>query len=388
MKHLSIAALLLTLITCSINGQVDSVVVDTTEEDKNLRFSILGGPGYTPDYGFLVGGSVLFTFRMAPEDSTLNRSVIPIAFSLMSNKSIVLKSRSQLFFPGDRFRIFSEINFRILKDNYYGVGYENNDSISRGETTTEFREKGFELVPAFMFRLWSSDLFFGPVLDLTYRNIVDPSAGVQDDPDYIETGGDETGVKIFNSGLGAILSYDTRDLPANSYSGMYLEGLFSVYSKYFGSEYDYQIYQLQYRHFKSLPRISPRKTLAWMAQGRYAHGDVPFTDFSSVGSPFDLRGYYQGQYRDGMALYTLLEYRHMLNFGADTKAKRFFSRMGLTAWGGVGFIGPTPVEYDGVLPNWGAGFRFEVQPRMNFRIDVGFDPGEGALVYFNMTEAF
>ena len=374
-----------------VDTSIDTVIEkDTTEveEEKNLKFSILGGPGYTPDFGFLIGGSLLFTLSLDPEDSILNRSVLPLAFAIMSNKSITLKSNSQLFFPGDQFRIFSELNFRILKDNYYGVGYETNQSTPRGEETTQFTEQGFEIVPSFMFRLGDTPFFLGPRIDATYRHIKDPSEGVQQDTYYTSSGGTDTGVVIFNSGLGLVASYDTRDLPANAYSGLYLEGLAVFYSKYFGSKYDFQVFQLQYRHFKSLPRISPRKTLGWTIQGRYATNDVPFTDLSTIGSPFDLRGYYYGKYRDRMTLYSLIEYRHMLNFGADTKAQRFFSRMGLVAWTGIGFLGTSPVQYDGVLPNFGAGFRFEVQPRMNFRIDVGFDPREGALVYFNMTEAF
>ena len=57
-------------------------------KEKNMRFSILGGPGYTPDYGVLVGGSTLFTFSTHPEDKNLQRSVLPFAFGLTFAKQI------------------------------------------------------------------------------------------------------------------------------------------------------------------------------------------------------------------------------------------------------------------------------------------------------------
>ena len=35
---------------------------------RNFHYNILGGPSYTPDFGLLIGGSALMTFRMNPKD--------------------------------------------------------------------------------------------------------------------------------------------------------------------------------------------------------------------------------------------------------------------------------------------------------------------------------
>ena len=50
---------------------------------RNLHYNILGGPSYTPDFGLLIGGSALMTFRMNPSDTTQQRSVVPMAIALM-----------------------------------------------------------------------------------------------------------------------------------------------------------------------------------------------------------------------------------------------------------------------------------------------------------------
>ena len=34
---------------------------------RNLHYNILGGPSYTPDFGAVLGGSALMTFRMNPQ---------------------------------------------------------------------------------------------------------------------------------------------------------------------------------------------------------------------------------------------------------------------------------------------------------------------------------
>ena len=73
--------------------------------NRNFHYNILGGPSYTPDFGVLVGGSALMTFSMAPKDSTLKRSVVPMAIAFMFDGGINLFSKPQLFFKGDRFRI-------------------------------------------------------------------------------------------------------------------------------------------------------------------------------------------------------------------------------------------------------------------------------------------
>ena len=132
-----------------------------------------------------------------------------------------------------------------------------------------------------------------------------------------------------------------------------------------------------------------RKTLAWTAQSHNVFGTVPLNRYSLSGSPFDLRGYYWGQYRDKSSHMVIAEYRQMINTDRTTWVKRMLNRLGFTAWAGCGFMWPQPFRIEGVLPNAGLGIRIEVQPRMNVRLDYGrnFINGQN-LFYFNMTEAF
>ena len=52
-------------------------------------------------------------------------------------------------------------------------------------------------------------------------------------------------------------------------------------------------------------------------------------------------------------------------------------------------MGKNPVKYEKALPNLGIGLRVEVQPRMNFRLDIGRNlVDKQNLIYFNMTESF
>lgn len=80
--------------------------------NRNFHYNILGGPSYTPDFGVLIGGSALMTFRMNPGDTTQLRSVVPMAVAFMFNGGINLFTKPQLFFRGDRFRIFGKFSYR------------------------------------------------------------------------------------------------------------------------------------------------------------------------------------------------------------------------------------------------------------------------------------
>ena len=184
-----------------------------------------------------------------------------------------------------------------------------------------------------------------------------------------------------------MLSYDTRDIPANSYSGTYVDLRGIMYQKWLGSDQNFYRLELDYRQYKS---VGQRKVLAWTLQTKNSFGrHIPLTKYALSGTPFDLRGYYMGQYRDKSSHVALVEYRQMFNTDRSTWLKRITSHLGYVAWGGVGFMGPTPGKIEGVLPNAGLGLRIEVQPRMNVRFDYGRNfVNKQSLFYFNMTEAF
>jgi len=79
---------------------------------------------------------------------------------------------------------------------------------------------------------------------------------------------------------------------------------FKLFGKYWGGAYNYEIIELEYRQFKNVFR--PRSTLAWIAKSQIGLGDIPFTELPTFGSPFDLRGYYMGKYRDKSMAYGIV----------------------------------------------------------------------------------
>ena len=355
---------------------------------RNFHYNILGGPSYTPDFGVLIGGSALITFRMNPKDTTMRRSVVPMALAFMfEGGGLNLMVKPQLFFKDDKFRIFGVLNYKNTRENFYGIGYNTNKNYERSDSTSQYRYSGFQVNPWFLFRMGKSDIFFGPQIDISYDKLSEPAKYLPQQADYAAAGGDENGYKNFSSGIGFLLSYDTRDIPANPYRGTYVDLRGIMYQKWLGSDKNFYRLELDYRQYKS---VGQRKVLAWTLQSKNTFGrHIPLTKYALSGTPFDLRGYYMGQYRDKSSHVALVEYRQMFNTDRSTWLKRITSHLGYVAWGGVGFMGPTPGKIEGILPNAGLGLRIEVQPRMNVRFDYGRNfVNKQNLFYFNMTEAF
>lgn len=355
--------------------------------NRNFHYNILGGPSYSPDFGLLIGGSALMTFSMAPQDTTLKRSVVPAAVAFMFDGGINIFSKPQLFFKHDRFRIFGKFSYKNTLENYYDIGYTTNKNYIRSDSTSQYRYSGVQINPWFLFRLGNSDFFAGPQIDINYDHFTQPAKGLTTNESYLAAGGNANGYKNFNSGLGFLLTYDSRDVPANAYKGIYLDFRGMMYHKIFGSDKNFYRLELDYRQYKE---VGNRKVIAWTAQTKNVFGkNIPLTQYSLTGTPFDLRGYYQGQYRDKSSHIVMAEYRQMLNTDQETWLKRIISHLGFVVWGGCGFMGPNPGKIEGVLPNYGVGLRIEVQPRMNVRLDLGKNTvNDQTLFYFNMTEAF
>lgn len=402
MKNLITILLLFTLVATGVQAQQQNdtaAVNDSTptlskkelrklkKANRNFHYNILGGPSYSPDFGLLVGGSALMTFSLNPQDTTLKRSVVPIALAFMFDGGINIFSKPQLFFKHDRFRLFGKFSYKNTVENYYDIGYTTNRDYIRSDSTSQYRYSGVQINPWFLFRLGESDFFAGPQIDINYDHFTKLAKGLVENQSYQEAGGTAHGYKNFNSGLGFLLTYDSRDVPANAYKGIYLDFRGMMYHKIFGSEHNFYRLELDYRQYKE---VGKRKVIAWTAQTKNVFGDnIPLTQYSLTGTPFDLRGYYQGQYRDKSSHIVMAEYRQMLNTDQETWLKRVINHLGFVVWGGCGFMGPTPTKIEGVLPNYGVGLRIEVQPRMNVRLDLGKNTvNNQTLFYFNMTEAF
>jgi outer membrane protein assembly factor BamA len=201
------------------------------------------------------------------------------------------------------------------------------------------------------------------------------------DPSYQTRGG----ATALSSGVGFTLVWDSRDVPINAYRGWYLAADWVAYVPSPLGNSTWMAAGLDYRHAVTLGREG--STLTWQVRYRTAWGAVPWSDLPLVGTPFDLRAYRLGRFRDATSLVALVEYRWMMPFEPKPWWK-LWTRLGFALWTGVGALGSTPLpDFSAVLPAAGVGLRVLIQDRVTLRLDFGVGRGSTAF-YFQFLEAF
>jgi len=355
----------------------DSIKSNKIEQGKFLATPI-AAPGYTPELGFLIAAGGLFSFLPTRSDSVKTlRSSMPFTIAYTSSGAVVFSSKLTSYWWNDFMRLYGDFWYKNMPDNYWGVGYDKGSNTVESDSTTAYNREWFWINPRFLFRV-KKHFYVGLNVDFNYTRGSDESPGVLADPIYRQYTD-----KPFNSGLGVIVQYDTRDFPQNAWKGMFFNLDATFYGSYLGGDNVYQIYNFDYRQYQNVWKKG--KTLAWQVRTRIGQGDVPFGEMSQLGTPFDLRGYAWGRYRDESMAFFLVEYRNMF-----TKKDGTMSKHGVIGWIGAGTIwglGTTEESGTKALPNFGVGYRFEVQPRMNLRLDYGIGR-ETTGFYFSFLESF
>lgn len=187
------------------------------------------------------------------------------------------------------------------------------------------------------------------------------------------TGALDTGDHLRSAGVGALLSFDTRDMPSNAYKGQYFEARAMSNLTSLGSSRSYQGYELEYHRYDSL---GEGFVLAWDAYGCYRSGKVPMWDACRIG----LRGFAATDYLGTATTRAQVEGRWRLG-----------KRWGAVAFAGAGWLNESfsGLRDEDTIPSYGIGIRFMVQKpnRINLRLDYGRSHDSSAVI-LSVMEAF
>ncbi len=339
-----------------------------------LMITPLAGPAYTPEMKFTIAGGVMVSFKTNPKDSLIQRSSAPVTLGVSSTGAMFIGTKYTTFWLEDKLRIYGDLIFKTMPDNYFGVGFDSGFHTPKSDSTTAFDRTWWVFNPKILWQ-FKEYFFIGPLIDLNYTKGKNPSLGVENDP-YYQRYND----KPFNSGTGLVFQYDSRDVPVNAWKGAFIELSAGFYGGFLGGQNNYQIYSCDLRKYWKVKKDG--RTVAVQVRGRFGNGNVPYGEMSQPGTPFDLRGYSWGNYRAESMVFALTEYRHMFY-----KKNGQISPHGIVAWVGAGTLGENISSLKGFLPSIGLGYRLEVQPRMNLRLDMGFGRQSRGF-YFNFNEAY
>ncbi len=358
--------------------RMDSTRTLRLEMGKPL-FTPFIAPSYTPETELMVSAGGLLSFKAQPKNDSLPRSTFTFSVGYSTNKALLVNARNTIYGHNDLYRLIGEVWVRRMPDHYWGVGYNKGRNVERSDSTTLYQRSYWRFFQKILFRM-RSDFYFGPTIDFNSTNATKLNPLMLEDPDVLMDG-----TLNQNMGFGLTFAYDSRDFALNAYRGVLLDFSFTKFVKFLGGQNDYATIELDLRAY--LPIKRERRTLALQFRMRDALGRAPWSEMSMVGSPFDLRGYYWGRFRDEFMAFLIAEYRHMFQRNRPNNKGSLNSPHGFVVWAGIGTVAPSFSFSSGLMPNIGAGYRFEIQPRNNFRFDAGWGL-DSFSIYFTFAEAF
>ncbi len=353
-----------------------------SKRSKNTNFLITPYivPTYTPELKLLISAGGLMSFKVQPKNPLVERSSIPFSIGQSTNGATSITILPYIYGNNDIYRILTKFYYRNMPDNYWGVGYDAGNKLAVPNNTTSYHREWVSLEGSVVRRI-TKGFFVGFSYDFNRTKATDLNSVMSNDSFIIKYG-----KNITNFGLGLAIELDRRDNVQNPYKGHLVSLSFKKYNRIlkFSDSNEFSKITLDLRKYFS---IQERKTLALQYKLQIADGDTPWSDLPQLGTPFDLRGYTWGRFRDKLAMFGISEYRHMFSGQNMLSLQRYLKHLGFVIWTGIGSVAPGYDQIEDFLFNVGAGLRVEIQPRLNLRVDYGIAK-DSKSIYVSFSEAF
>ena len=357
--------LVLLLVTCkcfaSAFGEKDSVKEKTSSGFLLFPF-VLKSP--ETNWGF--GAASAYFFKPEKKDAAIRTSDMNVVALYTLRNQLVIVLGSTVFFSKEKSILRFQGSYSYYPDKCWGIG---NSTLSEAQEDYSIKQIYFnpQLLKRF-FRHWYAGFTyeFQHVEDFTY-----PANGVFDQQDINGRYGGNI------SGLGFLLTWDTRNNAYSSSKGFFFEFSAKSFSKNIGSDFSFGALALDFRDFVSL---SKDRVLAAQLIVKDNTGTIPIRQLAMLGGSEIMRGYYQGRFMD----------KDLLAFQTELR-QHIYKRFGIAGFAGVGEVTTHTRDFklDALHFAYGAGVRIMVSKseKLNLRVDFGIGKKSNGL-YVILKEAF
>jgi outer membrane protein assembly factor BamA len=338
------------------------------DTSKNARFLIIPVIMRTPETGWGYGGSANVSFRTTHRKDTLTRVSTIDALAIFTERGQNIQGiEGTLYFPKEKFIGYFQGYHVYFPDQFWGVGPDTKD---------EWHEKYvYEHAHAYLHikRKIIKRLFAGIIYD--YQNVfrLSYNKGAVFDTTFF-AGKNPYAI----SGIGLSLSYDTRNATFWPTKGVFIQSHFTQYDKLYGSNYSFYKWLLELRVFK---KVFKDHVIAAQINSNASFGQTPFRSMAVLGGQGNLRGFYQGRFRDNNLITFIGEYRAPI-----------YWRFSLVAFGGIGNVYDVlpQLQSHPLLYSFGGGIRLALleKDKLNIRIDYGYYNTYNSGFYFTLGECF
>lgn len=181
------------------------------------------------------------------------------------------------------------------------------------------------------------------------------------------------------------IDYDSRDNPITTQRGTYAKAQIENSQRGFGSEFTFQRYAIDLRHFRK-PTDDSRAAFAGRIKFEQMIGDAPFYLMPTLGGKYTHRAYGEGRYIDKGLLTASVEERftvYKIEFAGVT------TEVEIAPFFELGSSFPTPgrMSRKHFRPVFGSAFRALARPQVVGSVDLGFGQ-DGAAIFMDINYAF
>lgn len=343
---------------------LDYLLGTAPANDKKVRFSFIGGPGYSTETSFRLGVLGQMAYRIKGN----NLSAQPSTASLSASVSITGFYRISLtgnnFFRNGKHRLSYCTEFRSLPTRFWGLSYD----ASLHNPAGRYTSKRYLISARYSYAL-TRNTYIGAYADYRYLNAIKPDANA-----LAALGDSRTCAS--SAGIGINLTYDSRNITTNATKGIYAS-VEAILRPEFANNLGSNLWQLS-ATFDYYQPLWKGGTLALDLYGEFHSSETPWLLRSELGDDNRMRGYYPGRFNGNNLLTAQAELR-----------QHIWKRLGGAVWGGAGtaFSVGDEFKWTKVLPTYGIGLRWELNQHSHLRFDAGFGRKSYAFV-LAFNEAF
>ena len=341
---------------------------------KKLSLTPFPALFYAPETGFGFGALLVPVYNFGSDSLTRSSSGQVLAY-YTTKKQSSLQFSYNVYTNREKWAILGETRVEDAPIFYYGTGNQNSDAdkglINYNLIFTQNR----------ILKQLKRNVFLGGQFQVNRTGKVgqDPIEETGEPNKILERPVDERdGFTVV--GLGPSFLFDSRDVVINAYRGSYVEIGSYFNNKAIGSGFNFNRYSLDLRKFYSLDKDG-KHVLAFQGRGVFETGNVPFRELAWFGGHRNMRGFYEGRYRDKNMVLAQAEYR-----------LHFAKRHGVVLFGSAGQVGDklSNLGFDKNHYGGGLGYRFmlNTKDRINIRVDYAVGTGGTSGLYFAIGEAF
>lgn len=353
------------VILCLVCARTTAQSRDTlsNEPEKTSGAIILPAIFFSPETSLGFGVAGMYYFRTST-DSLARPSNFQTILIYTLQKQVLITFPYNFFLKKDKWWVKGEWAYYVYPYNFYGIGAKVNLDTYEPYTANYLHLETNALLQAY------PDLFIGPTLlfDKYFKIDLEEGGSLQTN----QTTGINAG-NVFGAGFTVI--YDKRNNLFAASGGHYLEARVLQYTNKFVGDYRFTDMYLDVRKYFA-PFDKTELGLQFYHQSIL--GNPPFFNLAQMGGSSQMRGYYDGGYRDNHQ--TVLQ----------TEIRRYIlNRIVLSAFGGLGSVTKEIGKYEKILGSYGVGIRYEMNKNEKLRIRLDYARGANTSgFYININEAF